>query len=144
MLTRKIKKRRRFVEHLPPSSTPFVGRQDELERIRQLLADPTCRLLTLAAPGGVGKTRLAVASARLNSHTFDAAVCFIPFQLLPSPDFTMSAIAEATGLQFQPGDSPKQQLLDYLSQQSVLLVMDNLAPLLDGVQLLSEILRGAP
>jgi predicted ATPase/DNA-binding NarL/FixJ family response regulator len=129
---------------LPHLSTPFVGRQDELDRIRQLFSDPTCRLLTLVGPGGIGKTRLALEAARLNLEAFEDGVYFIPFQPLTSPDFMVSAIAEAIGFQFYPGSDPKQQLLGYLRERSSLLVMDNLEHLLDGVHLLSDILSAAP
>ncbi len=49
--------------NLPGQSTPFIGRTEELAQIRQLLADPECRLLTLLGPGGIGKTRLAMEAA---------------------------------------------------------------------------------
>jgi predicted ribonuclease YlaK len=49
--------------NLPRQLTPFVGRQQELTQIVQLLADPHCCLLTLIGPGGIGKTRLAIAAA---------------------------------------------------------------------------------
>ena len=52
--------------NLPAQTTPFVGREEELEEVRARLQDPACRLLTLLGPGGVGKTRLALqAAARL-------------------------------------------------------------------------------
>jgi hypothetical protein len=53
------------ISNLPVFPTPFVGRQDELAQIAHLLADPTCRLLTLLGPGGIGKTRFAVEASRL-------------------------------------------------------------------------------
>jgi predicted ribonuclease YlaK len=48
---------------LPAPVTPFVGRRAELADIAQLLANPACRLVSLVGPGGVGKTRLALAAA---------------------------------------------------------------------------------
>ena len=48
---------------LPQQSTPFIGRERELGEIAGSLADPTCRLLTLLGPGGIGKTRLAIQAA---------------------------------------------------------------------------------
>ena len=51
--------------NLPSQPTPFIGREDELAEITNLLATPACRLLTLTGPGGIGKTRLALEAARL-------------------------------------------------------------------------------
>ncbi|MFO7536876.1 MAG: ATP-binding protein, partial [Chloroflexota bacterium] len=47
----------------PQQATSFVGREEEMADITDRLADPTCRLLTLVGPGGIGKTRLAVETA---------------------------------------------------------------------------------
>lgn len=54
-----------MVANLPTTAAVFVGRDAELAHIRRLLSDPACRLLTLAGPGGIGKTRLAVEVLRL-------------------------------------------------------------------------------
>ncbi len=132
--------------------TPFVGRDQELAEITQLLSTPACRLLTLVGPGGVGKTRLALEAARRlidsppyrNGEGLGGGVCFVPLQPLTSPDFMMPAIAEAVDFQFYEGADSKQQLLDYFREKSMLLVLDNLEHLLDGVHLLSEILSAAP
>jgi predicted ATPase/DNA-binding CsgD family transcriptional regulator len=132
------------MNNLPPVSTSFVGRQAELSEIAHLLADPACRLLTLVGPGGIGKTRLAVESAKLQQDAFSNGVYLISLQPLASPDFIIPAIAEALHFQFYPGGEPKQQLLDYLREKSLLLVLDNFEHLLDGVGLVSDILASAP
>ena len=54
--------------NLPTQFTPFVGRTQELAAIRQQLVDPNTRLLTLIGAGGMGKTRLAVETARINAE----------------------------------------------------------------------------
>jgi predicted ATPase/DNA-binding CsgD family transcriptional regulator len=128
-------------KRLPTSATSFVGRSRELAEIATLLSDPTCRLLTLVGPGGIGKTRLALEVAR--QLPTDSAR-FVELQPLTSPDFLVSAIAEALGFQFYKGNNPKRQLLDYLCEQTWLLVLDNFEHLLDGASLLSEILIAAP
>jgi predicted ATPase/DNA-binding CsgD family transcriptional regulator len=124
---------------LPPQPTTRVGRSSELSRFAELLADPACRLLTLVGPGGIGKTRLAIEAAR----QFPNAQ-FVPLQPLTSPDFIVSAIAEAVGFQFYSGADPKQQLLDFLHDKAWLLLLDNFEHLLDGATLLSNMLAAAP
>ncbi len=122
----------------PALFSAFVGRQDELAQISRLLSDSACPLLTLVGPGGIGKTRLALETARQFPEAH-----FVALQPLTSPDFIVSTIADAVGLQFYSGD-PKQQLLDYLREKSGLLVLDNFEHLLAGADLLSTILAAAP
>jgi len=128
-------------DKLPIQATSFIGRTKELMQIGALVADPVCRLLTLVGPGGIGKTRLALEAAR--QLPADSAR-FVELQSLTSPDLLVTAIAEALGFQFYSGDNPKQQLLDYLCEQTWLLLLDNFEHLLDGAPLLSEILAAAP
>ncbi len=59
---------------------PFIGREQELKQIADLLADPACWLLTLLGPGGIGKTRLAVEVGKNHQATFSHGVFFDPPQ----------------------------------------------------------------
>ena len=63
--------------NLPSPTTPFVGRGRELARVTALLADPHARLVTMLAPGGMGKTRLALEAARLQLGQFADGVFFV-------------------------------------------------------------------
>ena len=72
---------------VPPQLTSFIGRADELAEITKLLADPTCRLLTLLGPGGIGKTRLAVQVTVELLDDFVHGVYFVPLQAIQSTDF---------------------------------------------------------
>jgi predicted ATPase/DNA-binding CsgD family transcriptional regulator len=137
--------------YLPTVSTNFIGRDHELAEIARLLAGDA-RLLTLVGPGGVGKTRLALEAARImlnsplqrNGNKLEDGVRFAPLQPLTSPDFMVAAISVAVNFQCYEGCEVKGQLLDYFRDKSMLLVLDNLEHLLDGVHLLSEILNAAP
>jgi predicted ATPase/DNA-binding CsgD family transcriptional regulator len=131
------------IQNLPQYATSFVGRLTEITEITNRLNNPNCRLLCLVGPGGIGKTRLAIQVAANWADQFDDGVCFVPLQPLNSPNFMVSIIADAVGFQFYPGGDPKKQLLDYLREKGLLLVLDNLEHLLEGAGLLSEILHAA-
>jgi predicted ATPase/DNA-binding SARP family transcriptional activator len=152
--------------NLPPSLTPFVGREAELTAICARLRDPACRLLNLVGPGGCGKTRLALQAAAdllsadpLSEDPDFAAhgVFFVSLAPLGSPETIVPTIAQALDLTFHQGRAPREQLLDYLRQKRVLLLLDNFEHLLAGPErgqdvhgpgeattLLTDILRAAP
>jgi hypothetical protein len=130
--------------NLPAQITPFIGREVELAELARLLADPTIRLVTILGPGGIGKTRLALEAATAQLEQFSQGVYFVSLAPLSDPNQITPTIAEALNFSFYAGGSPQQQLLDYLRQKSLLLVMDNFEHLLDGVGLVQEILQAAP
>ena len=130
--------------NLPPQSTPFVGRASELTGIASRLADPACRLLTLVGPGGIGKTRLALQSAAGQVEAFRHGVYFVPLAPLASADLLIPAIAEALNFTFYQRDNPGKQLLNYLREKNILLVMDNFEHLTASAGWLSEILVASP
>jgi DNA-binding SARP family transcriptional activator len=113
--------------NLPTLSTPFGGRHRELEQIQALLADPTCRLVTLTGPGGIGKTRLAIRAAAEALPAFPNGVCFIPLDPVKSPEVIPGAIHQAlcsSGIfphagQADAGD-PKPALLRCLRDRQML------------------------
>lgn len=127
---------------LPP--TLFLGREQEIAEISALLDNPSCRLLTLVGPGGIGKTRLAMEVATHKRALFSDGVYFVPLAALNQADDLLTAIAEATPFRFQQDQrSPREQFFAYLREkqaQRLLLVLDNVEQLLDGVGLISDIL----
>lgn len=130
--------------NLPANLTPFVGREPELAALGRLLNDPLCRLLTLIGTGGIGKTRLAIEAASRQQERFSSGVCFVPLAALSSSTYLVEAIADALAFSFQGQIEPRAQLFDHLSTRQLLLVLDNLEHLLDGVTLLADILQHAP
>ena len=132
--------------NLPSPRTSFVGRRDELAEIDRLLEDPSCRLLTLVGPGGVGKTRLALEAAARRIDRYPHGVHFVPLAAVAAPDFLAPAVADA--LQFpidsaHSGFSAQDQLVDYLSERSTLLVLDNFEHLVEGAGLVTRVIERA-
>src|SRR6185295_14211470 len=126
---------------LPLQATPFIGREAELAQIAQLLNDPACRLLTLVGSGGIGKTRLALQAVANQPAHFPQGVHFVSLTPVASPDLIPSAIAVALGFTFYSADDPRMQILQYLRDQQLLLVIDNFEHVLEGTTLLGEILQ---
>ncbi len=130
--------------NLPIQATPFIGREAELAQIAGLLRDPDCRLLTLVGPAGSGKTRLALEAATAELERYPQGVFFVSLAPLPSAAALASTIADVLGLRLFPEGTSEGQLLAFLAQKRLLLVMDNYEHLLERADLASEILTAAP
>ena len=131
--------------NLPPQTTSFVGREDELSEIQRLLLEEAdCRLVTLIGPGGTGKTRLALTVANQMLAAFSDGVFFVSLAPVSEATDIVPVIAEAMRFIFYDNADPKDQLLSYLSDKQMLLVIDNFEHLLVGADLLSNILGHAP
>jgi predicted ATPase/DNA-binding SARP family transcriptional activator len=129
----------------PPKSTvSFVGRETELAELAELLADPACRLLTITGPGGMGKTQLALQTARGHAAIYADGAAFVTLADVASVDLLTSSIASGVELTFSGAADPVEQLLKMLHTKELLLVLDNFEHLLEGADLLSEILAAAP
>lgn len=132
-----------FPNNLPTQSSTFIGRDKELEQLREMLADPQRRLLTVIGPGGIGKTRIALQTAVDRIEQFSGGTYFVPLAALDSPDLVIPAIADAIGLNFYTHEEPKIQLLRYLEGREMLLVLDNFEHLIDAAEMIPELLDGA-
>lgn len=125
-------------------AAPFIGRSQEIAEISRLLESPTCRLLTLVGPGGIGKTRLATEIVSRRAELFPDGIFFVPLAPLTRGQDILAAIVEATPFRFQQDNvDPRKQFFDYLAEKhdkKMLLVLDNFEHLLDTLDLISDIL----
>lgn len=132
--------------NLPSQITPFVGREVEIAALSEVLLDPNLRLISIVAPGGMGKTRLALELGSRMVNEFKNGVFFIELAPIYDSGNIIPAVAEAIGYSFQQnGRSQKQQVLDYLENRQVLMILDNFEHLInDSAQIVSEMLEAAP
>jgi predicted ATPase/class 3 adenylate cyclase/DNA-binding CsgD family transcriptional regulator len=129
-------------QHLPVQLTSFVGRDAEINEIRQLLADN--RLVTLTGAGGAGKTRLAIQVAARLAGGFGDGVWYVDLAPITDPGVVPIAVARALGLPDQPGRSTMDSLLRFVRDRQMLVVLDNCEHLLDAsAELVVGLLSGA-
>jgi class 3 adenylate cyclase len=106
-------------QDLPAQLTSFIGREKQIEDIRQTLADN--RLLTLTGAGGVGKTRLAL---QIAASTNERTVWYVDLAPITDPDVLPVAVIRALGLPDQPGRSTMDTILKFIVERSGLMVLD--------------------
>lgn len=121
------------LRHFPAPPTPLIGRKPELEYLSQTLQDPNCRLLSLTGPGGIGKTRLCIETARrlaAGPNHFDDGLVFTPLAQIQGGELLDSVVGQSLNLSFRAGSDPRKELLNYLKNRHFLLVLDNFEHLL--------------
>jgi non-specific serine/threonine protein kinase len=116
--------------NLPRDRTRFIGRTEDLEYCARLSDD--ARLLTLAGLGGCGKTRLGIKLAANLSRRFPDGVWFIDLTPLTDPSKVVSAVAQVLSLREEADKNLEDLITDYISNQKILLVLDNCEHLLSA------------
>ncbi|MFG1967577.1 BTAD domain-containing putative transcriptional regulator [Nonomuraea sp. NPDC049028] len=122
------------VGNLPFALTSLLGRTDDIAAVERLLTE--YRLVTLTGPGGVGKTRLALETARARTDSTDGP-WLVELAGLTSPELLPATIGTAVGI---PGASSAEDLSAVLAGRRLLLVLDNCEHLLDAVTTLTGVL----
>jgi len=128
----------------PRQSTTFIGREREIAEIVSLLDQSMCRLLTLVGSGGIGKTRLALEVTSRRSANFVDGSIFVPLAPLSSAENIPTAIAGAFNIHLDASTDAASQILTYLRDKTLLLILDNFEHLLDGAAFIADMLRTAP
>ncbi|HZK51472.1 MAG TPA: tetratricopeptide repeat protein [Actinomycetota bacterium] len=129
-------------DNLPLQLTTFVGREQEITEIKDLLA--SIRLVTLVGTGGCGKTRLAIEVGRQLLAEFEDGVHLVALASLSDSSLVVSRIAQSVGLQESAGEAPFDGLANFLRDKHMLLMLDNFEGVIEAAALISELLTKCP
>ena len=122
--------------NLPVPATPFLGRDQEVREVTEMLIRDGVRLLTLTGPGGTGKTRLALQSAAAAADAFPGGVWWVPLAPLRDPDLVLPSAARALGA--------TADLAEHIADRRLLLLFDNFEQVTDAAPGVSDLLARCP
>lgn len=130
--------------NLPAPTMRFIGRRKEIAALTALLDDPEIRMVRIFASGGMGKTQLALAVAGQLIEQFADGVYLVTVSASADAKQLATMIADIVGFQFQSNSiTQQQQLLAYLRQKNILLLIDNAEYLTDSTSFFTSILQTA-
>ena len=130
--------------NLPSQATNFVGRVAELTELRALMSGGS-RLVTIAGPGGIGKSRLALQAAADALDGTGDGVWLVELAPVAEPELVARTAAAALGVREMPGRPMLDTLIDALGGRDLLIILDNAEHVLGAVaELADAIIRSCP
>jgi predicted ATPase len=125
---------------LPRPATRLIGRDRDLARVLDLLLDPNVRMVTIVGPGGIGKSRLALAVGDGARERYPDGIVYIDLAPLTEPSLVIPTIAKSLGVEEQTGTSVVARLRDRLAEARTLIVLDNMEQLAEAAGDVSDLL----
>jgi len=129
--------------NLPVPATAFVGREEALARLRDLIIGRAQRLVTVTGAGGTGKTRLALRLGLDLIDEFPNGVFFVSLAPVSGHELVVPTIARTLGVRERPGESLLESLCTELADKRMLLLLDNFEHVLDAAQAVTGVVRSA-
>ena len=129
--------------NLPVQLTSFVGREQEIDNLSQLVT--TNRLVTLRGPGGVGKTRLATQAAARLVESFPDGIWMVDLTATDDPSIVPTLLAESLSVRdvgALSGRSLAEELADFVRDRRMLILLDNCEHVLEASSALIATLIG--
>ena len=123
--------------NLPTPVTSLIGREEDIEAVREYLLNPAIRLVTLMGPPGIGKTRLSIEAARTVLSSFPHGVFFVLLAPLVNSAFIGQTIAQSLGFVTTKNSSILEQLKEGIGDKKLLLVLDNCEHLIEDISSLA-------
>jgi len=130
--------------NLPAQITPLVGREHEIEAVRQLLLKAEVRLVTLTGPGGIGKTSLSLQVAISLLDEFAHGVFFVGLAAISDPELVLPTIAQTLGIRENRSKPLRESVIEYLCDKRLLLVLDNLEQVVAAAPVVADLLAACP
>ena len=127
--------------NLPAERTSFVGREEDVARVKDLLRGPG--LLTLTGPGGSGKTRLALHAARELIGEYPDGVFLAALAPITDPLLVPATIVDAVGIRAEGQRDIRDALLDHLRNRETLIVLDNFEQVLGASPVVVDLLEAS-
>ena len=135
---------RRAPRSLPVTSTSLIGREQDIAEVSKQLAKPEVRLVTLTGPGGIGKTRLAIAVGEQLDDRYPQGTVFVPLASIAQPELVLPRIAAAVGATIEGVRAPLDVLVEQFAETPTLLVLDNLEQVVGVAPDLEQLLTHSP
>jgi predicted ATPase len=132
------------IRPLPLATTTLFGRERAIDEVVSLVGSSDGRLVTLTGPGGVGKTRLAIAVGERLRGRFGSGIVFVSLEAVAQPEQVVTTIGRAMGVQVARIGSGLDGLVERLGDASWLLILDNMEQLLEAARDLDELLVRCP
>ncbi|MGC1376900.1 MAG: tetratricopeptide repeat protein [Anaerolineales bacterium] len=129
--------------NVPAALTPLIGAEKSLAGVVAILRRAGVRLLTLTGPGGVGKTRLAIAAGTSMLEDFPDGVFFVPLETVNDPALLTTQIARSLNMETTAAQSLLEALKAYLRERQMLLILDNFEQMIQGGPMVTDLLQAA-